>query len=123
MRLQCPWGSCCLVAQLHLHDPVAEGVLIDQLGLVLKGLVDLNDRTGDGAHQVAGGLDALHGTEIVLGGELVIYLRHIDIDDIAQALLCVVGDTYIGLVALNLHILVALAVVEPFNYFCHSFCY
>ena len=32
----------------------------DQLGLVLKGLVDLNDRTGDGAHQVAGGLDALH---------------------------------------------------------------
>ena len=92
-------------------------------GWSVKGLVDLNDRTGDGAHQVAGGLDALHGAEIVLGGDLVIYLGHIDIDDIAQALLCVVGDTYIGLVALNLHILVALAVVEPFNYFCHSFCY
>ena len=85
-----------LVAQLHLHDPVAEGVLVDQLGLVLKGLVDLNDPYRRRGSPGRWRLDALHGAEIVLGGELVIYLGHIDIDDIAQALLCVVGDTYIA---------------------------
>jgi hypothetical protein len=74
------------------HPPVGLGALVNGAGLLLQGLVDLDDGAADGAQDVAGALDALDGADGVAGRDLLARLGQLDKDDVAQRRRGVVGD-------------------------------
>ena len=94
------------VGELNLDDPVAESVLVEELGLVLEGFVDLNDGTADRSNQVAGGLHTLHGAELFACGDFIVHLGHIDIHDITQRVLSIVRNTNVTKFAFYANVLV-----------------
>lgn len=109
-----------LVGQLDLDYPIAKGILVDKLRLVLKGLIDLYHLSADRRVEVACCLDAFYGAELLTGFYFIVYIRHVDIDYIAKCALCIVGNTYCSDVSINLHKFMTLCVIESINNFCHN---
>ena len=94
------------VGELDLDDPVGEGVLVEELGLVLEGFIHLDDGAADGCDEVAGGLDALYGAKLLACGDFIVHFRHVDVYDVAQGVLSIVADTNVTKFAFYANILV-----------------
>ena len=96
----------CGVGELDFDNPVAEGVLVEELGFVLQGLVDLDHCAADGSDQVAGSLYAFYGAKLFACGDFIIYFGHVHIHDITQSVLSVVRNTNVTKFAFYANVLV-----------------
>src|SRR6185437_15240601 len=80
------------IGELDLDNPGVVRGGVDLVGLGLESLIDGGDGAGDGRVEVADGLDAFDGAEGLAGGDGVAYFRGIDVDDVAEGVLRVIGD-------------------------------
>src|SRR3954454_12988127 len=71
---------------------VAVGILVEQLGIVHHGVVDLDDLARDGREHFGHGLDRLDRAELVVGVEHLADLRQLHEHHLAQLLLRELGD-------------------------------
>ena len=94
------------VLDTDLDNPVAEGIAVEQLGLVLKCAVYLDHGAAYGRVEVAGGLHALYGSELLACADLVVNVGHVHVYDVSQLVLGIVGNADITVLALNFYILV-----------------
>ena len=99
------------IGQLDLDDPVLDGVLVDEARIVDELFVLLEHGTADGRDEVAGGLDALYSSEFFACDDVVTLIGHIDIDDVAESVLCVVSDSDEADVAVDAHVFVGGGIV------------
>ncbi|KAH9407302.1 hypothetical protein TYRP_012852 [Tyrophagus putrescentiae] len=93
-----------LVPDLDLEEPaVGVAAAVHQAGLLLEGAVHLQYRPGDGRVDLIRRLDALHGAHLFLFLRIAVLtilahlgadLRALDVDDVAQRLLRVLGDAH-----------------------------
>ena len=88
-----------------------DGVLVDEARIVDELFVLLEHGTADGRDEVAGGLDALYGSEFFAGDNVVALIGHVDIDDVAESVLGIVGDSDEADVAVDAHVFVGGGIV------------
>lgn len=85
------------IGDLDLSDPgLTLGALVDELSLVLEGGVALQHGARDGGQDVRGGLDGLDGTDGLAGCDLHVGAGELHVDDVAQGLGGVFGDSDLG---------------------------
>jgi hypothetical protein len=94
------------VGELYFDDPVGESVLVEELGLIFEGFVDLYDGAADRGDEVAGSLDALYGAKLFACGDFVVHFGHVNIHDIAQSVLSIVRNTNVTKFAFYANVLV-----------------
>src|SRR5436305_126266 len=76
-----------------LEQPaLAVGTLVEELGIVHHGVVDLDDLARDGREHLGHGLDRLDRAELVIGVEHLADLRQLHEHHLAQLLLRELGD-------------------------------
>ena len=80
------------IGEFHLDDPRAVRVRVDLVGFVFQLLIDRGHLAADGRIEIADGLHAFHRAECGIGGYRVTHLGRVDVDDVAQRVLRVVGD-------------------------------
>ena len=76
-----------------------------ELGLIFQRLVGFNHHSCNGGYQVAGSFDTFYGTKILTCRHLIVYVWHVNIDHVAQCVLCIVANANVTKVALNTYIL------------------
>lgn len=96
---------------------LAKASWLMRLWLVLEGLVDFLHRAADRRDEVGSSLDALDGAKLLTGGDFIAHLGGVDIDNVAQLLLSVIGDTNVAGGAVYFYKLVGLGIIEPGNDF------
>ena len=94
------------VGELYFDDPVGESVLVEELGFIFEGFVDLNYGAADRGDEVAGSLDALHGAKLFACGDFVVNFGHVNIHDITQSVLSIVRNTNVTKFAFYANVLV-----------------
>src|SRR5215208_3626994 len=101
----------------ELDDPtLSVRVLVDVLGRIFEGGVDLDDLAAHRGVEVRYGLDALDGTEGFAGVEGSSLVRQFEEDDVAEFVLGVIRDAYGRGIALYADPLVAICVLKVFRY-------
>ena len=108
------------IRQFNLDDPVGEGILIDELWLIFQGFIHLYDLAADRTVEVTGSFDALDSTKLLTGFNLIIDIRHININHITECVLSVIGYSDSSYITIDFHILMALCIVEALNNFSHN---
>ena len=88
------------------------GVLVDELGLRGELGVDLHDLSRHRRVQLRDGLDRFDRPELLAGGERPSDLGQLQKHDVAQLVLCVVGDAHTAAVAIDGDPLVVLGVAK-----------
>src|SRR5262249_37177250 len=79
--------------QLQLDEPaVPEGIVVDDSGFGHGRLVDFDDLARDRRIELGDRLDRLDGAELAVGVVHVSDLRELEVDDLSQLLLRVLGD-------------------------------
>ena len=87
-------GALRLAADLDLCNPaVAFRVLVQVAGLLLQRAVDLGDGTSDRAENVRRRLDRFDSADGITSAYLEVNLGQFDVDDVAQSLRGVLGDS------------------------------
>ena len=90
------------VAEADAVEPtVAVGILVDDSGFRLEGVVDLGDLAADRRVDVAGCLDGLDDTAGIARAQGRPDLGQLDECEVGQLLLCVVGNANDGGVSLD----------------------
>lgn len=85
------------VRDLNLCNPaLALRASIDGLGLIIEDNVTADDLARDGGEHVRSGLDRLNGPDGLASGNLKVGLGEFNIDNLAQGVGGVVGDTDLG---------------------------
>ena len=87
------------LGELEHDHPAAVRIGVDRLRLVLQRGVDLDDFAGDRRVQLRDRLDRFDGAERLALLERGADLRQLDVDDVAELLLRVVGDADLAAVA------------------------
>src|SRR5690349_20916714 len=83
------------IADAHGEDPaLAEGILVDGLGLVVEQFVDLDDLAGNRRIDVRGGLHRLDHRHAGAGLYARADLRQLHVDQVAELALRMVGDAH-----------------------------
>ena len=100
------------VRQLHDDHPAAVGILVDGFRLVLERRVHLDDFAGHRRVELGHGLHRLDRAERLPLLQLRADLRQLDVHDVAELLLRVVGDADLAAVAGELDPLVVFRVFE-----------
>ena len=80
------------VCRLQLEQPVGVGVSVDGIGCVHDVLIDGDNFPGDWCVEVGRGLDRLDHCTGFARAQLATGFRQFEEDDVAQRLLCVIGD-------------------------------
>ena len=105
------------IRHAHLYDPAfAVGVLVDDRGVGVDGLVEFEHFAAHGQEGVADSLHGLDRAEDLSGGEGFAHGRDIDEHDVAQLALCEVGNADYGHIALDPAPLVVVRVSEVCRY-------
>jgi len=80
------------IGELYFNDPGFMGGLIDLVGARLELVIRGCNLAADRRIEVADGLHALNGAKGLVGGDSVADLGHVDVDNVAQGVLGVVGN-------------------------------
>ncbi len=82
-----------------MSQPSPYGSWFTSSGLVGKSFVLLQHLTGYGQEEVGDGFHYFDGAEHFAGIQCFTFGRDVDKHNVAQLLLCIIGDTYIGYIA------------------------
>ena len=91
------------IGGLHLDNPAsAVGVVVNRRCIFESG-VELNHFAVNGHQQVGNSLHGLNAAKVLTSGDGLAFGGHVNKNDVAQLVLCVVGDAHVCKFAFNSH--------------------
>lgn len=98
--------------EFDFDNPVGIGVFVDESGFVGECFVDFDHGAANGRNEVGSGLYAFDGAEFFAGIDFVVDVGHINVNDVSECVLCIIGDADVTEVAVDAYIFMRFGVEQ-----------